>query len=268
MTTNVCVVGATGKFGRAIIAQSSTDIKITGAVCNDSNSLVGKPLNQIGGEKSDTIITAISQLEKAVDASDVVLFVSKPDADLTNIPKVIGLRKRVVVGTTGFTESQMNQLNLFLQEVPSILASNFSVGANLLFKITQLLSGFGNIYDYSIVENHHKMKADAPSGTAKTMLQLLNQNHQFSGTVTDRIAKPKRMPGEIEMVSLRGGGTPGIHQLILSGEHDMINVQHISFSNSAAAKGAILACRWIASKNEPGIYSMQDVLGSVTTINE
>ncbi len=93
------------------------------------------------------------------------------------------------------------------------------------------------------------------------MVQLLNSQSAFPVTVTDRSVKPKRMAGEIEMVSLRGGGTPGIHQLIMAGEHDMIRIEHIAFSRAAGAAGAVIACKWIAGKQQPGIYSMQDVLG-------
>lgn len=207
------------------------------------------------------VLRGASEIEKAAAESDVVLFVSKPDADVTNIPKVVALRKRIALGTTGFTQTQTERLNSLLKSVPSIVASNFSVGANILFQITRLLSHFNSLYDYSIVEEHHKLKADAPSGTAKTMLELLNSNSAFPVTVTDRTVKPRRTAGEIEIVSLRGGGTPGIHQLILSGEHDMIKIEHIAFSRAASASGALLACKWIATKDQPGIYSMQDVLG-------
>jgi 4-hydroxy-tetrahydrodipicolinate reductase len=202
-----------------------------------------------------------SHIEEAAASSDVVLSVSKPDADLTNIPKVIALGKRIVIGTTGFTTAQTERLNSMLKTVPTVISTNFSVGANIIFQITHLVSRFNRLYDYSIIEEHHKMKADAPSGTARTMLQLLNRDSAFPVTITDRTAKPKRMDGEVEIVSLRGGGTPGIHQLILSGEHDMIRIEHIAFSRRAMAAGALLACKWIASQEQPGIYSMKDVLG-------
>lgn len=207
------------------------------------------------------MIKGASEIETAASDSDVVLFVSKPDADLVNIPKVAALRKRIVVGTTGFTTTQADRLNLLLKTVPSIIASNFSVGANILFQITRLVARFDKLYDYSILEHHHKLKTDAPSGTAKTLIQLLNGQSAFPVTVTDRTARPKRMVGEVEMVSLRGGGTPGIHQIIMAGEHDMIRIEHIAFSRAAGASGAVLACKWIASREEPGVYSMQDVLG-------
>ena len=259
--TNLCVVGATGRFGRSIISQTDSEIRISGAVCSDSNPLVGKNLREAGIQESDMRISGASEIETAVAGSDVVLFVSKPDADLVNVPKVVALKKRIVLGTTGFTTTQMEQLNSLLTRVPSIVASNFSVGANILFQIAQLVSRFSKLYDYSIVEEHHKRKLDAPSGTAKTMVQLLNSQSAFPVTVTDRSVKPKRMAGEIEMVSLRGGGTPGIHQLIMAGEHDMIRIEHIAFSRAAGAAGAVIACKWIAGKQQPGICSMQDVLG-------
>ena len=259
-TISVSVVGATGKFGRAIISQAPPDIKISGAVCSDSNPAVGKTLREAGIQSSDTVIRGASQIEDAITGCDVALFVSKADADMANIPKALSKGKRIVVGTTGFTSTQTERLNSLLTKVPSVVASNFSIGANVLFQVTRLVSRFSPFYDYSVIEHHHKLKIDAPSGTAKTLAQILNNDHAFPVTVTDRTVKPKRIPGEVEMVSLRGGGTPGIHQLVLAGEHDMIRVEHLAFSRAAGASGALLACRWIASRNEPGIYSMQDVL--------
>ena len=258
---SLCVVGATGKFGRAIISQAPPDVRISGAVCSNANPIVGKTLGELGLQKSETIIRDASHIEDAAANSDVILFVSRPDADLTNIPKVISMKKRIVVGTTGFTTAQVERLNSLLKAVPTIISSNFSVGANIIFQITRLVSGFNKLYDYSIIEAHHKLKVDAPSGTAKTMLQLLNHDSAFPVTITDRSTRPMRMQGEVEVVSLRGGGTPGIHQLILSGEYDMIKVEHVAFSRAASAAGALLACKWIASQEQPGIYSMTDVLG-------
>jgi len=265
MAISLCVVGATGKFGREIISQASSDVKISGAVCSNSNPNVGRTLSEIGLLSSETIMRDASHIEDAAANCDVVLSVSKPDADLTNIPKIIALGKRIVIGTTGFTAAQSEQLNSIVKSVPTVISTNFSVGANIIFQITHQLSHFNKLYDYSIIEEHHKMKADAPSGTAKTMLQLLNRDSAFPVTITDRTAKPKRMDGEVEMVSLRGGGTPGIHQLILSGEHDMIRIEHIAFSRKAMVAGALLACKWIASQEQPGIYSMKDVLGPTQT---
>ncbi len=114
--TNLCVVGATGRFGRSIISQTDSEIRISGAVCSDSNPLVGKNLREAGIQESDTRISGASEIETAVAGSDVVLFVSKPDADLVNIPKVVALKKRIVLGTTGFTTTQMEQLNSLLTQ--------------------------------------------------------------------------------------------------------------------------------------------------------
>jgi len=260
MAISLCVIGATGKFGRSIIAEAPPDIEIAGAVCTDSNPLVGKKLNELGIRNSDTVLKGASQIDDAIARSNVVIFVTRPDADLTNIPKVLAKDKKIVIGTTGFTPSQNERLNSLLKDTPSVVAPNFAIGANVLFQITKLLSRFDKVYDYSVVEQHHKLKVDAPSGTARKMVELLNNQGAFPVTVTDRTSKPKRTKGEVEVLSMRGGGTPGIHQLILAGEHEMIRIEHLAFSRAAAATGALLACRWIASKEQPGIYTMEDVL--------
>ena len=222
--------------------------------------MIGRKLNEIGIGHSNVVLSDASRVADAVAGSDVIVFVSRPEADLTNVPKVASKGKRIIVGTTGFTQSQLDLLRSSLATVPSIIESNFSIGANLLFKIAELASHFNKLYDYSVVEQHHKMKVDAPSGTARKIVQLLNGRGAFPMTVTDRTSKPKRGEGEIEVVCLRGGGTPGIHELILTGENEMIRIEHLAFSRAAAATGLLLACRWLASKVEPGIYSMADVL--------
>jgi len=260
MATNVCIVGATGKFGRSIISQPTINTKITGAVCSDSSPFVGKKLSSISNQESNVVILGASQIEEAAARSDVVLFVSKPEADTVNVPKVVAREKRVVVGTTGFTQTQLDNLLPTLKQVPSVMAPNFSIGANLLMKITKLVSGFEQLYDYSILEQHHKMKIDSPSGTAKMMLEVLKSNSTLTTVVTDRTVNPKRVTGQVELLSLRGGGTPGIHQLILAGDHEMIRVEHFAFSRAAASSGALLACNWLTSRTEPRVYSMDDVL--------
>lgn len=203
-----------------------------------------------------------SWLKEAIISSDVVLFVSNPDADVVNVPQAASIGKRIAVGTTGFTPNQYQRISDALRksQAPSMVVANFSVGANILFHITRLISSFNELYDYSIIEHHHKLKSDAPSGTAKTMARLLNKDGAFPVTVSDRTTRPKRLKGEVEVVSLRGGGTPSLHQLILAGEHDMIRIEHLAFSRAAAALGALLACKWLASKNEPRLYTMDDVL--------
>jgi len=260
MVTRVCVVGATGRFGRSIITQDKPNIEISGAVCSNSNPFVGRKLEELGRQRSDIVIHGASKIEEAASNSDVVLFVSKPEADLVNIPKIVALHKRVALGTTGFTPTQMDQLNLHLKRVPSLIAANFSVGANILLRITRFLSQFNGLYDYSIIEYHHKLKSDAPSGTAKKMIEALNMNGTFPVTVTDRTVKPQRMQNEVEVFSIRGGGTSGIHQLILSGEHDLMRIEHTAFSRAAAASGALVACEWLGAQEKPGIYTMDDVL--------
>jgi 4-hydroxy-tetrahydrodipicolinate reductase len=262
MVTSVCVVGATGKFGRSVIAQNNPNINISGAVCSDSSPFLGRKLNELGIQRSEIVIRGASKIEEAAADSDVVLFVSKPEADLANVPKVVALRKRIALGTTGFTPAQSEHLNSYLMRVPSIVAPNFSVGANILLRMTKLLSQYRELYDYSVIEYHHKMKSDAPSGTAKKMLHTLKSNGAFPVMITDRTLKPKRMKDEVEVLSIRGGGTPGIHQLILSGEHEMIRIEHTAFSRAAAASGALVACKWLGSQEKPGIYSMDDVLQS------
>jgi 4-hydroxy-tetrahydrodipicolinate reductase len=249
-------------MGSTIIREAvSRGFEITGAIAGGNNSKQGKTLRELGLCDSNVRIVGPSELEKAVEEADVYISFTSPEAELSNIPAVASIEKRIVMGTTGFTDDQMNQLKTIVSSrVPAVFAPNFAIGVNFLFKILKTLKALPKAYDISIVEAHHSSKKDAPSGTAEALAKQVSEIRGYEKIVYGRSGVSIRKPEEIEVVAIRGGGIPGIHQIIIAGAYDMLLIEHMSFSRSVFAQGALYAVEWIVRQTKPGVYSLDDVL--------
>jgi 4-hydroxy-tetrahydrodipicolinate reductase len=146
-------------------------------------------------------------------------------------------------------------------KVPSVFSPNYSVGVNILFKLAESLKAFPQGYDFSLSEIHHTGKKDAPSGTAKKLEQIVSQTRNYSKTVYGREGISPRQTAELESVSIRVGGVPGIHDIIVAGPYEMLRLEHTAFSRNVFAQGAVFAAEWLSKQNEPKVFSMADVLG-------
>jgi len=259
----LCVAGAAGRMGNAVISEAvAKGHQITGAVEAQGNPCIGRTLRELGICDSDTQIVGPDRISEAVRDADVYVTFTSPAAEMQNIPAVAALGKRVVLGTTGFTEEQNRQLREAVQgRVPAVFSPNFSVGVNILFNLAQALKAFPQEYTFSISEIHHTGKKDAPSGTAKKLGQIITDARGYARTVYGREGISPRQPEELEITALRAGGVPGIHDLIVAGPHEMLRIEHIAFSRSVFAQGAVYATEWISRQTHPRIFSMEDVLG-------
>jgi 4-hydroxy-tetrahydrodipicolinate reductase len=152
-----------------------------------------------------------------------------------------------VIGTTGHSQEQRRLIEETAQALPVVFASNFSIGVNVLFWLTgKAAEQLGGDFDVEVVETHHTMKKDAPSGTAKTLAEVLKAS--------------KKTGSEIPIQSIREGDIVGEHTVIFSGPSECLELTHRAASREIFARGALHAARWII--NQPsGLYSMQDVLG-------
>jgi len=259
----LCVAGAAGRMGNAVISEAAAKgHQITGAVEAAGNPCIGRTLRELGICDSDTQIVGPDRISEACRDADVYVTFTAPAAEMENVPAVIALGKRVVLGTTGFTEEQNRQLNEAVQgRVPAVFSPNFSVGVNILFNLARALKAFPQEYTFSISEIHHTGKKDAPSGTAKKLGQIITDVRGYSRTVYGREGLSPRQPEELEITALRAGGVPGIHDLIVAGPHEMLRIEHIAFSRSVLAQGAVYAAEWLSRQTQPRIFSMEDVLG-------
>jgi 4-hydroxy-tetrahydrodipicolinate reductase len=171
----------------------------------------------------------------------------------------------MVIGTTGHSNEGRSQLTKFADVIPTVISSNFSTGVNTLFWLTRKAAEIlGPNFDLEIVEMHHRLKRDAPSGTARTLAEILAAvrkqqmdkvvRHGRSGIVGERTA------AEIGVHSIRGGDVVGDHTVIFSDTGERIELTHKASSRETFANGALRAAQWVV-KQKPGLYDMQDVLG-------
>jgi 4-hydroxy-tetrahydrodipicolinate reductase len=258
-----CVAGAAGRMGNAIIAEATAKgHRIVGAIEAPNAPAVGKSLRELGIANSDNRIMSSDNLSEAIKDADVYVSFTVPAAELINIPVVANLGKRVILGTTGFTPEQNQQITSAMAgKVPAVFSPNFSVGVNVLFKLAESLKAFPAGFDFSLSEIHHTGKKDAPSGTAKKLEQILTKARGYTKTVYGREGISPRQAAELESVALRAGGVPGIHDIIVAGQYEMLRIEHTAFSRSVFAQGAVIAAEWLSKQTEPKVYSMADVLG-------
>ncbi len=241
--TRIIITGSKGRMGRALIACAAQ-----------------RPDLQVAGQ-----IDEGDDLGSVVDRGDVVIDFSSHSAT-PEIAKLCAARKKaMVIGTTGHSDAVRSLIASFTTQIPIVLCSNFSTGVNTLFWLTRKAAEIlGPGFDLEIVELHHRLKRDAPSGTAKTLAEILAEvrkqqlektiRHGRAGIVGERTAE------EIGMHSLRGGDVVGDHTVIFAGLGERLELTHKASSRETFANGALRAAQWVVTQ-KPGLYDMQDVLG-------
>lgn len=259
----LCVVGASGRMGGTIVKEAPRDtFEITGAVAAAGEQAIGKSLRELGLGETDLIVEAPDVLDRLLANSDVCVSFTSAQAELSNLSTVIAAGRPLILGTTGFSEAQTASVVSSLNgKIPTVMTSNFSVGANFLFAMASSLKSLPQGFDISILEMHHSGKVDAPSGTTKTLANIITNGRGYSKTINGRSGMSKRSPDELEVVSLRGGGMPGEHAIFAFGPYETLRLEHEAFSRSTFSQGALLAATWISAGREPKVYSMLDVLG-------
>jgi 4-hydroxy-tetrahydrodipicolinate reductase len=260
----VCIIGATGRMGALIAREAPKErFEVTGAVAAPDDPCLGKTLRELGAGLSETKVSPPSSLAALLRKSDACISFTSSQAEVSNLPVIAKGGVPYVSGTTGLTPQQRREADAALTgKIPAVVASNFSVGANFLIAMSAALKALPKGFDVSIVEAHHSGKADAPSGTALSIAHEVSKARGYTKTVSGRSGVSKRAPDELEVVSLRGGGTPGIHTVHAFGLNEMITLEHVAFSRSSFALGALHAAEWVTAEGrEPKVYGMADVLG-------
>jgi|SRR6266403_2000064 len=234
------IIGAKGRMGMTVadLAQREEGLEITGQ-CDLGDSI-----------------------EPAMQNCDVIIDFSQPGAIEEVCRGALAHARPLVIGTTGHSAEQRGMIENVAQSVPVVLASNFSVGVNALFWLTRRAAELlGREFDLEIVEMHHRMKKDAPSGTAKTLAEILQKARKTEKVRHGREGNlGERDPSEIGIHSIRGGDAVGDHTVVFAGPGERLELTHRASSRETFAKGALRAARWIIGK-PAGLYNMQDVLG-------
>jgi 4-hydroxy-tetrahydrodipicolinate reductase len=243
MPVRVLLVGAAGRMGQAITraAETADEIEIA-ARCNRGDAI-----------------------EPALASSDVVIDFSHADATEHNCSACVAAGMPLVIGTTGHSNAQTEAVGRAAKTIPIVLAANFSVGVNTLFWLTRRAAELlGDGFDIEIIETHHRLKKDAPSGTAKRLAQIvaaareLNYDRDIAHGREGMIGE--RPQSQIGMHAIRGGDVVGEHTVLFASNGERLELTHKASSRETFAVGALRAARWIIGK-PPGLYSMEDVLG-------
>lgn len=243
--TKVIIAGAKGRMGRMLLNCSSEHPDI-----------------QIAAE-----IDAGDDVRSVIGGADVVIEFSAHEATVPLAQVCAEHGKGVVIGTTGHSAEQKRAIAALAQRIPIVFASNYSMGVNTLFWLTRKAAEIlGPAFDLEIVEMHHRLKKDAPSGTATTLAEILADvrkvqleqelRHGRKGIVGQRTSN------EIGMHAVRGGDVVGDHTVIFAAKGERVELTHKASSRDTFANGALRAASWV-HKQIPGLYSMQDVLGLI-----
>ena len=242
--TRVVINGAKGRMGQALIACAKAD-----------------PASfefAAGVDLGDDLAAALPKGDALIDFTHATATVSIAEA-------CAAAGKILVIGTTGHGEADRSRITELSKNIPIVFAPNFSVGVNTLFWLTRKAAEIlGPDFDLEVVEMHHRLKKDSPSGTARRLAEILAEvrgldygrdvSHGREGMVGER------RPNEIGMHALRGGDVVGDHTVVYANTGERVELSHKASSRDTFAKGALRAARW-AQSQKPGLYDMQDVLG-------
>lgn len=262
----IIVTGATGRMGSRIAALSKEyqGLELAGALERKGHEGIGREVGQLIGI-GETKIRLSESLGEIIGNADVIIDFTSTEASLEHARSAAARKKAMVIGTTGFSKEAMEEIREMSRDIPLVLAPNMSVGVNLLLKVLQDVARvLGDEYDIEIVEAHHRMKKDAPSGTALKMAQVIAQavNRSFDevAVYARKGLTGERSKKEIGIQTVRAGDIVGEHTVLFGGLGERIEITHKASSRDTFARGALKAALWIAGK-EPGLYDMQDVLG-------
>ncbi|MBI4430216.1 MAG: 4-hydroxy-tetrahydrodipicolinate reductase [Candidatus Omnitrophica bacterium] len=261
----IAVAGAMGRMGRAILnlAGKNSSFSIRGALESASHPLLGENLsNLLGIPHQNSLLT--DRPEAALKPARVLITFTNPRATMDHVDACLRWRKALVIGTTGLASAQVKRIQAAAKKIPILFSPNMSVGVNLLLMLTALASKkLGPAYDLEIVESHHGMKKDAPSGTA---LKIAEVAAFARGVSLDKVAvygrkgmTGARKRGTIGIHAVRGGDVIGEHTVEFMAAGERIGLFHKATSRDAFASGALLAAQFVAKKKN-GLWSMKDVL--------
>ncbi len=262
----IVVTGASGRMGQTLVRliAASDRMRLVGCVEREGHAWVGRDIGAAMGGADLGVTVTDDALEAFAKAQAVIDFTS-PEASLGFAALAAQARAVHVIGTTGFTDAQIARLEPASRHAVIIRAGNMSLGVNLLVQLTRKVAeALDADFDIEIVEAHHRMKVDAPSGTALMLGQAAAEGRGVSlAEVSDRGRDGitgARKRGDIGFSAIRGGDIVGEHDVIFAADGERIILRHVATDRAIFARGALKAALWGQDKR-PGQYSMLDVLG-------
>ncbi len=261
LSTAISVNAATGKMGQQITHEiiASADAELAAAFCRSGHPYYEKIV------RGSTNLAYSNDISSGLSLSQVVIDFSLPTVSLALLEKAVESKTPILIGTTGFSQSQFKQIEKASQQIPILWAPNTSIGVNVTISlIAKAASLLGNQANIEIIESHHKHKIDAPSGTALKMGEAICEATHTSlrkRAVFQRHREKKpRREDDIGFSVIRAGEIIGEHKVIFALDNEIINIEHKAQNRRCFAEGAVKAAIWLA-KQENGLYSMQDFIG-------
>jgi 4-hydroxy-tetrahydrodipicolinate reductase len=261
----VAVAGAGGRMGLALLeaATSTPGVALGAALDLASSRLAGRDAGEAVAAARGVIVG--HDAAKALESSDVLIDFTRPEGTLAHLRACRTAKRAMVIGTTGFEAAQLDEIRAAAREIAVVMAPNMSVGVNVSLRLVELAArALGPDYDVEVFEIHHKLKVDAPSGTALKLGEVAARARgtalEKDGVFARHGVTGERKAGTIGFSVARGGDIVGDHTVFFAGPGERVEITHRSSSRATYAQGAMRAAKFVAGKG-PGLYDMQDVLG-------
>ncbi len=269
MPIRLAIAGAGGRMGQALVEASlaAPEFALVAALDVAASPALGRDAGERFGRATGVIVGA--DVDAAVRAADVVIDFTRPAGTLAHVAACARHGVAAVVGTTGLDAGQKDALAADARRVPIVFAPNMSIGVVVLADLVERAArALGPAFDIEVLEMHHRMKVDAPSGTALKLGQAAatgaGVDLDGSAVLARQGHTGERRPGTIGFATLRGGDVVGEHTVVFAGTGERVELTHRATSRQNFAAGALRAARYVAAKRdarEPGLYDMRDVLG-------
>jgi len=261
----VAVAGAGGRMGRALLdAATSTDgVRLTGALDVAGSPCAGRDAGELCAAAQGLVVA--TDVSGALRGCDVLVDFTRPEGTLGHLRACREARRALVIGTTGFAPAGLDEIRAAAKEIAIVMAPNMSIGVNVMLRLVETAArALGPEYDTEVFEIHHKMKVDAPSGTALKLGEVAAKARGASvekdGVFARHGNTGERKGGTIGFSVARGGDIVGDHTVYFAGTGERIEITHRASSRATYAQGAMRAAKFLAGK-PAGLYDMADVLG-------
>ncbi|MDB2527120.1 4-hydroxy-tetrahydrodipicolinate reductase [Candidatus Pelagibacter bacterium] len=251
---NLAITGCLGRMGQQLVKSSKSNNNFKIVALTESKTINKK----ISGIKLDI------NTNEAFKKADVIIDFTIPKCTLEILKIASKLKKRIVIGTTGFTQNEERTIKKYAKKIPILKAGNMSLGVNLLMYLTEIVSGsLGDNYLSKVLEVHHKHKKDHPSGTALMLGKGIanGKNKNLYNLIGKKFLNKKSFPfgKKINFNSIRRGEVIGEHEVSFSSGKEIIRLNHEAFDRALYSDGALSAAKWLSNKRA-GLYSMRDLL--------
>jgi 4-hydroxy-tetrahydrodipicolinate reductase len=264
--TRIAITGAAGRMGRSLIeaCQHTDGLEVSVALEHPESTLLGSDAGDLAGIGKLGIQVG-ADLAAVSDAFDVLIDFTRPESTLANLETCRQAGRRMVIGTTGFSDEQKAQIAIAAQDIAIVFAPNMSVGVNLCLRLLDTAARvLGDDVDIEVIEAHHRHKVDAPSGTALRMGEVvadaLGRDLKTCAVYGREGHTGERDRKTIGFETIRAGDIVGDHTVMFAGTGERVEITHKASSRMTFANGAVRAAGWLMAQ-ESGLFDMQDVLG-------